>query len=105
MTRESVAGDPGRPQLAVTMGDPAGVGPEVVVKALADPEIAALAEYVVVGEAWPLREAANVAGLEPPGGVHTLDAVRRGDFAPGMLSTACGLAAVAFVEAATRMRT
>ena len=28
-----------RPRLAVTLGDPAGIGPEVVLKALADPEL------------------------------------------------------------------
>ena len=29
-----------RPTLAITMGDPAGIGPEVIVKALADPSCA-----------------------------------------------------------------
>ncbi len=38
-----------RPRLAVTLGDPAGIGPEVVLKALADSEITADCELVVVG--------------------------------------------------------
>ena len=33
------------------MGDPAGVGPEVIVKALADSGVAALANWTLVGEA------------------------------------------------------
>ena len=42
-----------RPRIAVTLGDPRGIGPEVVGKALADPEVADLAEWVVVGpEGW-----------------------------------------------------
>jgi 4-hydroxythreonine-4-phosphate dehydrogenase len=38
-----------RPLLAITMGDPAGIGPEVVLKALAEPGLAALCRPVVVG--------------------------------------------------------
>jgi 4-hydroxythreonine-4-phosphate dehydrogenase len=42
-----------RPRVAVTLGDPRGIGPEVTAKALADPEVAALAEWTVVGaEGW-----------------------------------------------------
>lgn len=38
-----------RPRLAVTLGDPAGIGPEVVLKALADVEAIANCEITVVG--------------------------------------------------------
>lgn len=37
------------PRLAVTLGDPRGIGPEVVDKALRDPRVREAAEYVVVG--------------------------------------------------------
>ncbi|NET62058.1 MAG: 4-hydroxythreonine-4-phosphate dehydrogenase PdxA [Symploca sp. SIO2E6] len=37
------------PRLAVTLGDPAGIGPEVVLKALADSDITADCELVIVG--------------------------------------------------------
>lgn len=37
------------PRIAVTLGDPRGIGPEVVAKALADPEVARAAEWVLVG--------------------------------------------------------
>lgn len=37
------------PKIAIPLGDPAGIGTEVVLKALADPEIRALGEIVVVG--------------------------------------------------------
>jgi 4-hydroxythreonine-4-phosphate dehydrogenase len=39
----------GRPRLAVTLGDPAGIGPEVVLKALADPEVISNCEITVIG--------------------------------------------------------
>ncbi|MBD2328742.1 4-hydroxythreonine-4-phosphate dehydrogenase PdxA [Alkalinema sp. FACHB-956] len=38
-----------RPRLVISLGDPAGIGPEVVLKALADPEIAAVAEVTIAG--------------------------------------------------------
>ena len=39
-----------KPTIVLTMGDPAGVGPEVIVKALADPAIAPLANWIVCGD-------------------------------------------------------
>jgi 4-hydroxythreonine-4-phosphate dehydrogenase len=39
-----------KPRLALTVGDPAGIGPEVAAKALADPEILSLADFVVFGD-------------------------------------------------------
>lgn len=39
-----------RPALAIAFGDPAGIGPEVILKALADPDLMALADLTVVGD-------------------------------------------------------
>jgi 4-hydroxythreonine-4-phosphate dehydrogenase len=36
-------------KLAITVGDPRGIGPEVVAAALADPRVSSAAEYVVIG--------------------------------------------------------
>jgi 4-hydroxythreonine-4-phosphate dehydrogenase len=38
-----------RPRLAVTLGDPAGIGPEVALRALSDPAIRSLADFAVFG--------------------------------------------------------
>jgi len=35
--------------IGVTMGDAAGIGPEIVVKALADPEVRRAAKFIVFG--------------------------------------------------------
>ncbi len=53
-----------KPVIGITMGDPAGIGPEVVVKALADPEIRALARFVVYGMNELLAYAADLAEIE-----------------------------------------
>jgi 4-hydroxythreonine-4-phosphate dehydrogenase len=43
-------------QLAVTLGDPAGIGPEVVLKALADPQVGADCRITVVGSRKLLQQ-------------------------------------------------
>jgi 4-hydroxythreonine-4-phosphate dehydrogenase len=51
------------PKIAVTLGDPAGAGGEVILKALADPEIAASAELVVVGDRIAIDAAERSTGV------------------------------------------
>ena len=48
-----------KPTLAVTMGDPAGIGPEVVVKAASVPDVFEEACLVVFGDAQVLARAAR----------------------------------------------
>ncbi len=45
-----------RPRLAITMGDGAGIGPEIIVKALARPEVFELCRPLVVGDVAMMRE-------------------------------------------------
>ena len=51
------------PRIAVTMGDPAGVGPEIILKALQHPEIYTLCRPVVYGNLARMRFAAREALL------------------------------------------
>lgn len=51
------------PIVAVTMGDGAGVGPEITVEALTNPEILSLCVPVVIGDAQRLRQAAQIKGV------------------------------------------
>ncbi len=53
-----------KPVIGITMGDPAGVGPEVVIKALADPAVRKLARFVVFGMNELLAYAADLAEVE-----------------------------------------
>lgn len=54
-----------RPRIAITMGDAAGIGPEIIVKALADPGVAAHAIPLVVGDARVLERACDLTGVRP----------------------------------------
>jgi len=53
-----------KPTIAITIGDPAGIGPEITVKALADPEIYGLCNPVVVGDSHAMRMGIEVAGKD-----------------------------------------
>jgi 4-phospho-D-threonate 3-dehydrogenase / 4-phospho-D-erythronate 3-dehydrogenase len=52
-----------KPLLAITMGDPAGIGPEVCVKALDLEEIYAVCQPLIVGDAGIIRNAMEFCGL------------------------------------------
>jgi len=47
------------------MGDPFGVGPEIIVKALTDPRLRRRARFVIYGIAEPMDYAAGLAEIEP----------------------------------------
>ena len=54
-----------RPVIGVTMGDPAGIGAEVVVKALRDPRLRSQARFVVYGLNELLTYAADLNHFDP----------------------------------------
>jgi 4-hydroxythreonine-4-phosphate dehydrogenase len=60
-TPEAVAAR--RPIVALAMGDPAGVSPELTARALALPEVHAAARIVTIGDARVMREGARIAGV------------------------------------------
>jgi len=68
-TTPSTAGAPraanDKPSIGITMGDPCGIGPEVIVNALADPAIRGLARFVIYGFDEILNYAADAAEISP----------------------------------------
>jgi 4-hydroxythreonine-4-phosphate dehydrogenase len=54
-----------KPLIAVAMGDPAGISPELLARLLAEPDIRPLATFVIFGDARVLDMGAKVAGLVP----------------------------------------
>jgi 4-phospho-D-threonate 3-dehydrogenase / 4-phospho-D-erythronate 3-dehydrogenase len=51
-----------KPIIAITMGDAAGIGPEITVKSLGEPELRQWCEPVVLGDVGVLEDAARMAG-------------------------------------------
>jgi 4-hydroxythreonine-4-phosphate dehydrogenase len=72
-----------RPIVAVTMGDPAGVGPEIIVRACAEGAVADRSRPVVIGAASVMREA--IALVAAPLELHPVARVADCRWAPGVL--------------------
>src|SRR3954451_20473126 len=102
------------PRIGITMGDPAGIGPEVVLKAVAEEEIRRICVPVIIGDAQLLAHTARILDLqcgydiirtdetipdqlsEPI--IFHLDNVN-GFIEPGLESGAAGKAAGGYIEA------
>lgn len=67
----------GQPVIGITMGEPAGIGPEIIVKALAEPEIRKTAKFIIFGMNEQLCYAADKAEIEPFWGRHQHEKVSR----------------------------
>ncbi|KAA2213374.1 4-hydroxythreonine-4-phosphate dehydrogenase PdxA [Teichococcus oryzae] len=106
------------PVIAITMGDASGIGPEIILKALARPEVYAICRPLVVGDAGRLREVAGLIGAsltvraveEPADGgfaCGTVDVVDLGLIPPGhpfgKVLPLSGEAAFRYIERATRL--
>ena len=107
-----------RPTIAISMGDPAGIGPEVIMKALAKPETRAICNALVIGDANRLRKAGKIVGgwLEiaalreaddadfDSGSVQCVDLNLVPDDLPfGKMSATAGEAAYRFIEKAVQV--
>ncbi len=88
--------------IAITMGDPNGVGPEIVVRGFAAGIFPK--DTVVYGDAAALRVVAEALKTENlPGGIELVDCrlLSRQQISPGTLSEAAGAAAIEYVRRAT----
>ena len=52
-----------KPTVALTLGDPAGIGPELMAKLLARRDVIEHAKAVLVGDAWLWEEGQAIAGV------------------------------------------
>ncbi|MBR8833592.1 MAG: 4-hydroxythreonine-4-phosphate dehydrogenase PdxA [Stigonema ocellatum SAG 48.90 = DSM 106950] len=99
------------PRLLLTLGDPAGIGPEVILKALADPEVSKNCDVTVVGSQeilaqtyTQLRQTLNSELLANPADLSILDVQHereiKSQIVTGMGNAASGAASFAYMEAA-----
>ncbi|HWR06817.1 4-hydroxythreonine-4-phosphate dehydrogenase PdxA [Sporomusa sp.] len=106
-----------RPLLAITMGDAAGCGPEIIVKALADDSVYQISRPLVFGDYQRLQQAAGIvnskltirkagdiaAGVYRPGVIDVLDFANIPAGLPfGQVDARAGDAAFRYVEAAVQ---
>ncbi|MBD2390409.1 4-hydroxythreonine-4-phosphate dehydrogenase PdxA [Aphanizomenon flos-aquae NRERC-008] len=95
-----------RPRLVVTLGDPAGIGSEVILKALADPEVTQNCHLVVVGNVTLLAKSYenisknidNSLNLVDLTDLSIVDITTAGEIITGVGNTASGAASFAYME-------
>jgi len=73
-----------KPTLGITMGDPAGVGPEIIIKALSDPNVHEFCKPLVVGDAGVINKASHIIGSDC--NIHTVSSVGECVFKPGIIN-------------------
>ena len=73
-----------KPIIAIPMGDAAGIGPEITVRALADTMIQDIARCVVVGDKDVLEDAIRVSGVDLK--IKCIEEPANGDYTPGVLN-------------------
>lgn len=73
-----------KPIIGITMGDPASIGPEITVKALARPDVYENCRPLVVGDACMLEKAKKIVGHEEMT-IHPVSCVQEALFVPGTI--------------------
>ena len=73
-----------KPLIAVPIGDPAGVGPEIVAKSVASEEVFEAADCVIVGDKTIIENAIKIVGVDL--GVHVISEEEEGDYRKGILN-------------------
>lgn len=108
-----------KPLIAVTTGDPAGIGPEIVVRTVADKSAFESADCIVIGDSGSVERAIRVTGADlkvnrvedPSDGDYSegvlnlidLNNIDRDKFEYGKISAMCGKAAYEYIEEGIRI--
>lgn len=118
---ESTLPDPSKPKprLVITMGDPAGIGSEIIVKSFSHRILFDRCQPLVIGSVSCLESLAKQIGVnikftllseirdfkDDPDCVQVIEpvSIRNGDFEQGVVSKECGKAAVTYFEQAIKL--
>jgi 4-hydroxythreonine-4-phosphate dehydrogenase len=93
---------PTPPRIAITMGDPAGIGPELCLRLLASDRVREICSPLVFGDVKLLQRVADQLGWPSPDASLVLDhaAIDANTVEPGKVSAHCGRAAYSYVISA-----
>ena len=92
-----------KPRVIITMGDPAGVGPEVTLKALASPAVSGLADFFVVGDGSVVSALYRGLGLRLKAPLVDLRSLKGRSVVYGKESPAMGAAAIRYLDEGLRL--
>jgi len=66
------------PIIGITMGDPVGVGPEILVKALSSPKLYAVCKTVIIGDSYIIKQALKLLNLNQQ--INIIDDPKQGKY-------------------------
>ena len=108
-----------KPIIAITLGDPAGVGPEIVVKSLSDPQVYEVCKPLVIGDKSVITNALMICNQQTD--IHIITQPNQGQYQYGTIDlidlqniqltklqigtvqAMCGQAAYDYIEAAVKL--
>src|SRR5215510_11575456 len=90
----------GRIKIAIPVGDPAGIGPEICLKAVLDPAVRAACDPVIVCDPALLERHAKACGLKADVDVLPCTQPETASLGFGVTSPIAGRASIAFCAAA-----
>jgi len=95
-----------KPTIAITMGDPVGIGPEITLKAVNSPKVKRLCRPIILGDKAVLEHVSKKLGNNSPiisCPVINLSNLNPKRLTPGKPSKACGRAAMSYIKEAADM--
>lgn len=87
----------------ITLGDPSGIGPEIIAKALNKREVLRLADFIVIGDAWVLKKSQVTSRKSQGFTVIDIKNVSGKGFRFGKLSPEYGRASVQYLDKAIEL--
>jgi len=92
-----------KPLIAITMGDPSGIGPEVTLKALASSNVSKLADFFVIGDGAVIEMTKRALKLKSDVPLLDLANVPAKDFRYGVSRPSFGKAAIEYIDMALEL--
>ena len=94
-----------KPRIAIAIGDPAGIGPEIALKAALNSGVREFCDPVIVGDTEVLARYAHTLRKKPPENIVDLGAMNVNFLTPGESDAACGRAILEYAGRAIDMAT
>jgi len=69
--------------IAITLGDPAGIGPEIVVKSLSDPKVYEVCQPLVIGDKSVIKHALTIC--QQNADIHVVEKPQAGKYQRGTI--------------------
>jgi len=88
----------GRPIIGISLGDPSGIGPEVIAKAITDPQVTKSGKIVIIGDRFVLSKTPGFSSQFVNGEIIDLKNVPQENFSFGKISRIYGEASIKYLN-------